>query len=185
MRAYCQTVAAGLVAWAALSAPACAGASASAKLIGLDGSAVGSANFRSTPHGVLVEISAKGLAPGPHAVLIQLTAACDPKAGFVTAGPVFSLDPARAHGFFAKSGPRSGDLPVQFAASDGTLHATLFTTAFSLGDGAKSLFDQDGASLIIHAESDDYLSQPDGRAGARLICGSIIRSTGPKEKKRR
>ncbi len=178
-------LAAGLVAFGGLAAPACAGASASAKLIGLDGSTAGSANFRSTPHGVLVEISAKNLAPGPHAVLIHMTAACDPKTGFTTAGPVFSLDPARSHGFFAKGGPKSGDLPVQFAAADGTLHATLFTTAFSLGDGAKSLFDRDGASLIIHAESDDYLSQPDGHAGERLACGSIIRSAGPKQKTRR
>jgi Cu-Zn family superoxide dismutase len=174
-----------LAAYGVLLAPAFAGAAASAKLMALDGSAAGSANFRSTPHGVLVEIAAKGLAPGPHAVLIHGTAACDAKTGFASAGPVFSLDPTRNHGFFAKGGPRSGDLPVQFAAADGSLHATVFTTTFSLGDGGKSLFDHDGASLIIHAESDDYLSQPEGRAGSRLLCGSIIRSAGPKEKKRR
>lgn len=185
MRGYWQTVAAGLMAWGAITGAAYASAAASAKLIGTDGTGVGNANFRATPHGVLIEISAKNLTPGPHAVLIHMTASCDPKTGFASAGPVFSLDTTRAHGFFAKGGPRTGDLPVQFAAADGTLHVTLFTTAFSLGDGAKSLFDRDGASLIIHAESDDYLSQPDGRAGARVACGSIIRTMGPKEKKRR
>ncbi|MDR3528057.1 MAG: superoxide dismutase family protein [Rhizomicrobium sp.] len=178
-------LAAGLAACGAIITPSVAGASASAKLMALDGSAAGSANFRSTPHGVLVEISAHGLTPGPHAVLIHAKAACEAKTGFASAGPVFSLDTARAHGFFAKAGPRTGDLPVQFAAADGTLHASVFSTAFSLGDGVKSLFDHDGAALIIHAESDDYLSQPEGRAGARLICGSILRSSGPKDKKRR
>jgi Cu-Zn family superoxide dismutase len=159
--------------------------SASATLIGKDGGAMGSAHFRSTPHGVLIEISAQQLSPGPHAVLIHGSAACDRKSGFATAGPVFSLDTTRAHGYFAKGGPRSGDLPVQFAAADGSLHVTLYTTAFTLGDGAKSLFDRDGASLIIHAESDDYRSQPEGRAGARLACGPILRSMIPNEKKRR
>lgn len=180
-----RALAVGCLAGTWLGVSAWAGAAASAKLIGADGSAVGSANFRATPHGVLIEIAAKGLKPGPHAVLIHTSAACEPRTGFATAGPIFSLDASRPHGFFAKGGPRTGDLPVQFATEDGSLHVTLFTTAFSLGDGAKSLFDRDGASLIIHAESDDYLSQPEGRAGARLVCGSITRTAGPKEKRRR
>ncbi len=184
MQEYCRVAAAGLFAWGAVTGPAYAGAAASATLIGTDGAAMGSVHFRATPHGVLIEIAAQGLSPGPHAVLIHMTAACDAKTGFATAGPVFSLDPARPHGFFARGGPRTGDLPVQFAAADGRLHATLFTTAFSLGDGAKSLFDRDGAALIIHAQSDDYVSQPEGRAGARLLCGPIFRTAGPKEKKR-
>jgi Cu-Zn family superoxide dismutase len=174
----------GWVTLGAVTGLALAGAAATAKLIGKDGTAAGVANFRATPHGVLIEIAAKGLSPGPHAVLIHMTAACDAKTGFATAGPVFSLDAGRAHGFFAKGGPRTGDLPVQFAAADGTLHVTLYSTAFALGDGAKSLFDRDGASLIIHAESDDYLSQPDGHAGARVACGTITRTAGPKERRR-
>ena len=185
MRQHGEAVVAGLFALGLLAVPGFAGAAASAKLIGLDGAARGTANFRSTPHGVLLEIVATGLSPGPHALLIHTSAACDPKTGFATAGPVYSLEPTRPHGYFAKGGPRSGDLPVQFASEDGSLHVTLFTTAFTLGDGAKSLFDADGASVIIHAASDDYLSQPDGHAGARLACGTIIRTAGPKAVKRR
>jgi Cu-Zn family superoxide dismutase len=133
---------------------------------------------------VLIELKVKGLPPGPHAVLIHMSAECNRANGFASAGPVWSLDPARPHGYFAKGGPRTGDLPLQFAGEDGVLHASIFTTAFSLGDGAKSLFDKDGASLIVHAGSDDYVSQPDGKAGARLACGTILRITGPKDRKR-
>lgn len=165
--------------------PAYGGAAATAKLIGSDGAELGRANFRTAAHGVLIEIAAKGLPPGPHAVLIHSSAECNPATGFASAGPVFSFDPDRMHGYFAKGGPRAGDLPVQFAAADGSLHTTLYTTALSLGDGAKSIFDRDGASLIIHAQSDDYVSQPDGQAGARLACGTITRTIGPREKHRR
>jgi len=126
----------------------------------------------------------KGLAPGPHAVLIHASAACEPKDGFASSGPVFSVDAERLHGYFAKGGPRSGDLPLQFAGTDGVLHASLYTTTFSLGDGTKSLFDRDGASLIVHAASDDYLSQPDGKAGARIACGPILRTTAPGAKRK-
>ena len=168
-----------------LCGPAYGGAAASAKLIGSDGTELGRANFRATPHGILIEIAASGLPPGPHAVLIHSSAECNPATGFASAGPVFSFNPARTHGYFAKGGPRAGDLPVQFAAADGHMHATLYTTAISLGDGAKSIFDRDGASLIIHAQSDDYISQPEGRAGARLACGTIMRTIGPREKERR
>ncbi len=50
-----------------------------------------------------------------------------------------------------KGGPHPGDLPNQFASADGTLHASLLSNMFSLGNGKKSLFDRDGASIILHA----------------------------------
>lgn len=159
--------------------PPAGAADAVAKLIGLDGQPAGTAKFRSTTHSVLIEIDARGLAPGDHAIMIHTTAACDPKKQFATAGPDFSFDPVRPHGFFAKGGPRAGDLPNQFAGADGRLRASIVTSAFTLGNGAKSVFDRDGASIIIHARADDYLTQPDGKAGDRVACGTIIRTSGP------
>ena len=61
------------------------------------------------------------------------------------------------HGYLAEHGTHAGDLPNQFAASDGTLHATAINNAFSLGNGKKSIFDRDGASIIVHAKGDDYI----------------------------
>lgn len=160
--------------------PALGGATASARLIAASGSQTGQANFKTTGHGVLIEIAAKGLTPGPHAVLIHAQGACNPANGFASAGPIFDFALPRPHGYFAKGGPKPGDLPQQFAAADGSLHATLYTTAISLGDGKRSIFGRSGASIVIHAANDDYQSQPEGRAGARVLCGVIQRSAPPK-----
>jgi superoxide dismutase, Cu-Zn family len=168
-----------LLATPLLVAAAGAGAAATAKLIDQNGKAAGRANFRATPHGVLIELDVKGLTPGVHAVLLHAEASCDPAGGFATAGPVLSFDVVRRHGYFARGGPRSGDLPNQFADDGGRLHASFFTTAVSLGNGKKSLFDGDGTAIVVHAKPDDYVSQPEGRAGARLACGSIIRTAEP------
>jgi superoxide dismutase, Cu-Zn family len=170
---------------AGLAAPAAAAASkarAAAKLIGLDGKPAGHASFQQTSHGVLIEIELRGLQPGAHAIMIHTTASCDPKKFFTSAGPDFSLEPTKPHGFLAKGGARAGDLPNQFAAADGTLHASMITNAFSLGNGKKSIFDRDGASIIVHAKADDYTTQPDGNAGPRLACGTIVRTAGPRQR---
>jgi superoxide dismutase, Cu-Zn family len=158
--------------------PAQAGATATARIIDTAGHPAGQANLRAAAHGVVIEIAVKGLPPGPHAVLLHAKGTCDPASGFASAGPVFDFELPRPHGYFARGGPKPGDLPVQFAGPDGTLHATIYTTAFALGDGKRTIFDADGASIIVHAASDDYLTQPDGRAGARLACGPILRNPG-------
>lgn len=159
-------------------AGAMAGSAATAKMTGPDGKPMGRANFRSTAHGVLIEIEVKNLPPGPHAVLLHAKGNCDSADGFAAAGPVWSLDASRTHGYFAKRGPATGDLPLQFAGSDGVLHASFYTTLFTLGGGTKSAFDGDGTSIVVHADSDDYHSQPEGRAGARLACGALVRTAG-------
>ena len=36
-----------------------------------------------------------------------------------------------------------------------------------------ALVDKDGSALVIHANPDDYKTQPIGGAGARIACGAI------------
>jgi len=163
----------------AAAGPAEAGAAAYAKLIDTDGKQVGRAKLMSVSHGVLIEIEVHGLAPGAHAVAIHAKGVCGADGKFASAGPVFSFDANRPHGFLAKDGPRSGDLPNQYAGADGTLHAAMVTTAFTLGTGKKSILDGDGAAIVVRAAGDDYLSQPEGKAGARVACGVILRTGEP------
>ncbi len=164
-------------------AAAASKARAVARLALRDGRATGIANLVATSHGVLIELDLKGLTPGPHAIHIHTSGNCDAKVGFTSAGPDLSFEPTKLHGFLAPHGPHPGDLPNEFAAADGSLRASVISNAISLGNGKKSIFDRDGASLIVHAKADDYVSQPAGNSGERVACGVIIRTAAPGARK--
>jgi Cu-Zn family superoxide dismutase len=148
----------------------------------LDGGNVGTVDFAQTNHGVLIVFDLRGLPPGAHGIHIHTSGNCDAKTKFTSAGPHFSPDP-KNHGFMVKGGPHSGDLPNQFAASDGSLHASTISNMFALGNGKKSIFDRDGAAIIVMAKGDDYTAQPAGNGGDRIACGVIVRTAGPKPRK--
>jgi superoxide dismutase, Cu-Zn family len=155
---------------------------AAAVFEGLDGKPIGHAELVQTARGVLVELDLRGLPPGAHGVHVHQNGICDPKTHFASAGPHLSLAPAlfvvRPHGYFAKGGPDEGDLPNQFAASDGTLHAATLTNAFTLGNGEKSVFARGNASIVVDSRADDYQTQPAGNGGGAIACGVIVRTLG-------
>ena len=48
-------------------------------------------------------------------------------------------------------------------------------TIFTLPDGTfAGLMDEDGAALVIHANADDYKTDPSGNSGGRIACGVIV-----------
>jgi Cu-Zn family superoxide dismutase len=74
----------------------------------------------------------------------------------------------------AEGGPHAGDLPNVHAATEGVVKAEFFTDGFSLGEGGKNpLKDTDGSAVVLHAQPDDYTTQPTGDAGDRLACGVV------------
>ena len=156
-----------------------------ARLAGLDGKALGSADFSAVNHGVLIVLDLHDLPPGAHGVHLHVSGNCDAKSGFTKAGPILSLTPGKLHGYLAEGGPMAGDLPNQFAGTDGRLDASMVTNAFTLGNGKKSIFDRDGISLILDERADDYRAQPLGNAGARIACGVVMRTVGPASRRRR
>jgi superoxide dismutase, Cu-Zn family len=174
-----------LLAGLALPAAAAPKAHAVARLAGLDGKALGSVSFGAVNRGVLIELDLHGLPPGPHGVHLHVSGNCDPKSGFTSAGPILSLTPGKLHGYLAEGGPLSGDLPNQFAAADGTLHASVVANGFSLGNGKRSIFDRDGVSIILDQRGDDYRTAPLGNAGSRIACGVVVRTAGPAARKHR
>jgi Cu-Zn family superoxide dismutase len=131
----------------------------------------------------LIELNLKGLSPGAHSIQIHTSGNCDRKVAFTSAGPDLTLEPDRMHGLLSPHGGRAGDLPNQFAASDGSLHASVITNTISLDNGKKSIFDADGASIIVNAQGDDYITQPSGNSGDRIACGVIVRTAGPTTRK--
>jgi Cu-Zn family superoxide dismutase len=154
-------------------------AHAIARLTNLAGKPVGTADFATVNRGVLVTLDLTGLTPGPHAIHLHSAGNCDATSGFTKAGPILTLVPGKQHGFLAEGGPMAGDLPNQFAGADGRLHASMLSSAFSLGNGKRSIFDRDGVSIIVDARGDDYRTQPLGNAGDRIACGVVIRTRGP------
>ena len=147
---------------------------ASAAFVNRDGREIGQADLTQTPNGVLMRLGLTQLPTGPRAVHIHETGACDPGTGFESAGGHFAPG-GKEHGFLAEGGYHAGDLPMQWASEEGLLRADIFTEQVTLGDGDRSLFDDDGSALVIHSGPDDYRSQPAGDAGDRIACGVIRR----------
>jgi Cu-Zn family superoxide dismutase len=64
----------------------------------------------------------------------------------------------------------AGDLPSLRAGKDGRAKLDITVDQVTIGPGPASIV---GRGLIIHADPDDYKTQPTGNAGARLACGVI------------
>jgi len=81
----------------------------------------------------------------------------------------------RKHGTNNPAGPHAGDLPNVEVSANGVLTATVTLPGASLtGHGPSGvLLDDDGASLVIHAGPDDYVTDPSGNSGARIACAVI------------
>ena len=67
----------------------------------------------------------------------------------------------------------TGDMPNLTADAYGNANVRFTLTTMTVGGGST---DVTGKGLIVHANADDYKTQPTGNAGARLACGVIERS---------
>ena len=165
-----KTAAAGAILFAISSLPAAA-QTASAALKSADGKEVGSANLTQTPHGVLINISVKGLPPGEHAFHVHAVGKCEPP--FTSAGGHFNPG-NKKHGMMAAEGYHAGDMPNLHVPQSGDLTVETVNANITLEKGKpNSVFDADGSAIVIHAGSDDYKTDPAGDAGARIACGVI------------
>lgn len=132
---------------------------------------IGTAVLTETPHGVLIEFIVKDLPRGEHGFHIHETGSCETP-DFKSAGGHY-MPRGNAHGYEVAEGYHAGDMPNQFVEADGLMRGQVFNSQVTLQDGEATLFDEDGSALIIHADADDYSSQPSGAAGARLACAVI------------
>jgi superoxide dismutase, Cu-Zn family len=76
----------------------------------------------------------------------------------------------KPHGRAGTPERHAGDLPSLKAAKDGRVKLDATVDGISIGSGAGNIV---GRGLIIHADPDDYKTQPTGNAGARIACGVI------------
>lgn len=121
---------------------------------------------------IALKIAAFGLSAGEHGLHLHMIGKCETPA-FSSAGG--HLNPARhLHGIANPAGSHLGDLPNLAIDPNGAgaLSVELGGTSAEL-DAA--LFDADGTALVIHADPDDYKTDPTGNSGARIACGVLQR----------
>lgn len=138
---------------------------AHATLLDAGGAEVGTVLLTEDASGTLhVNAKIAGIAPGDHGIHIHAVGACSPT--FAAAG-------GHHNPLGQPHGTHAGDLPNMTvnAAGRGTLNAA--TDAATLSAGPVSVFDVDGASIVVHAAPDDFVGQPAGNSGARIACGVI------------
>jgi superoxide dismutase, Cu-Zn family len=139
-----------------------------ADLARADGSWAGVATVSRRSDGTFLSLSADALMAGTFGMHIHAVGKCQGPE-FTTAGPHWNPD-MKKHGRDNPMGAHSGDLPNVVAAADKKL-----TLEYRLPDtileGAGGMLDADGAALIIHEKADDYLTDPSGNSGKRIICG--------------
>jgi superoxide dismutase, Cu-Zn family len=146
------------------------GQSAHADIVNAQGQKVGSAVIRQSGSGVRVDVNVSQLPPGTHGIHIHNVGKCEGPA-FTTAGPHFNPT-SKKHGKDPE-GPHAGDLLNLPVKDDGVGKASLADPNVTLGNGPNSLFHEGGTSLVIHANADDYKTDPAGNSGARIACGVI------------
>jgi Cu-Zn family superoxide dismutase len=132
------------------------------------GNDLGTVELRQVPHGVLMHMRMKALPPGVHGFHLHTVGKCE--APFESAGAHFN--PTRtSHGLQTASGGHAGDLPNLHVPTSGQVDIEALASGVTLSDA--SLLDADGTALVVHAEPDDYATDPAGNSGARIACGVI------------
>jgi Cu-Zn family superoxide dismutase len=130
------------------------------------GKSVGKVTLVGTPNGLSGTVEVKGLPPGEHGMHIHTVGKCS-GAAFADAGA--HLNPgSKQHGLNNPAGSHMGDLPVLKVGADGKGKQHVL-----IKGGFKDLLDGDGAAFVIHAATDDQMTDPSGNSGARIACGVI------------
>lgn len=126
-----------------------------------------------TEHDGTVVVSGRisGLTPGDHGLHVHEKGNCTaPDAS--SAGPHFN--PAGAdHGSASSAVRHGGDLGNVTANSAGVADFTVSVKGVTLEAGPNSLI---GRSVVVHANPDDFKTQPAGNSGARIACGLISKT---------
>lgn len=135
-----------------------------------NGVPAGTAQILANGDQVSLAVVATGIPAGVHGIHLHTSGSCN-RPDFTSAGG--HLNPlGRKHGSANPDGRHVGDLPNLTIGTSGTgsLTADLIGTRAQVRDW---LFDADGAAIVIHADPDDYRTDPSGDSGSRIACGVL------------
>ena len=129
----------------------------------------GEATFEQVDGKVRVVVFVQGLKPGQaHGLHIHEAGDCSSGDGMSTKGHFNPFN--KPHGHHGSAERHAGDLPSLTANKAGRANVTIDLDTITVGPGPGSII---GRGLIVHADPDDYKTQPTGNAGARIACGVI------------
>jgi Cu-Zn family superoxide dismutase len=147
--------------------------SATAEIHDAGGRTVARARLTQSGPSIRVQVEAAGLAAGTYGTHIHTTGLCEAP-GFTTAGSHWNPT-AHQHGTDNPQGPHLGDMPNLVVDASGRGSVDFSIPVGSLTGGPTPLLDADGAAIVIHAQADDYRTDPSGNSGARIACGVVAR----------
>ena len=134
--------------------------------------ALGEVTFEQVGDKVRVTANVSGLVPGrEHGFHIHDAGDCSSGDGMSAKGHFNPFGKPHAH--FGTPERHAGDMPALKADSSGNAKADATLDVISVTPGPSSIV---GRGLIVHADPDDYKTQPTGNAGARIACAVIRRS---------
>ncbi len=118
---------------------------------------------------VRVVVFVQGLKPGQeHGLHIHENGDCSaPDA--MSAGGHFNPQ-GKPHGQPGSAEHHAGDLPALKADKSGRANIHADVSIITLKPGPTSII---GRAVVVHADPDDYKTQPTGNSGARIACGVI------------
>ena len=136
-----------------------------------NGKATGTVNFVQVGDKVRVSGNISGLVPGrEHGFHIHEAGDCSSGDGMSAKGHFNPL--GRPHGHPDTPERHAGDMPALKADLYGNAALETDLDIITVTPGPTSIV---GRGLIVHADPDDYRTQPTGNAGARLACAVIQR----------
>jgi superoxide dismutase, Cu-Zn family len=128
----------------------------------------GEATFEQVGDKVRVAVFVQNLRPGQeHGLHIHEGSDCSGDA----MGAKGHFNPqGKPHGRPGSAERHAGDLPALRANKRGRANVQADMDIITLRPGPANII---GRALVVHAQPDDYRTQPTGNAGARIACGVI------------
>ena len=146
------------------------GAKATASLEPTKGSTVrGTVNFEQRGDKVRVAANVSGLKPNSE-FGFHIHEAGDCSSGDGESAKGHFNPQNKPHGRPGSSERHAGDMPSLKAEKSGRAKVDTQLDLITVAPGPTSIV---GRAIIVHANPDDYQTQPGGNAGARLACGVI------------